>query len=108
MIWTGWDRMVGTPAMYGHPYLTEAAAGYLVDRGWLLVAIDAIGVDDSDGGEFPAHGLLLRRGIAIVENLRGLDQLGSGVFGCAVVPLRIRGGDASPVRVIAWRAAVPR
>ena len=107
LLWTGWDRMVGTPAMYDHPYLTEDAAAYLVARACLLVAIDAIGVDDSDGGEFPAHALLLRSGIPIVENLRGLDQLGSGVFGCAVVPLRIRGGDASPVRVIAWRAVVP-
>lgn len=105
LLWTGWDQHFGASDMAGHPYLSGAAAGYLVELGAVLVAIDATGVDDSMGREFPAHEALLGAGIPVVENVRHLGRLGAGPVGCAFIPLLIRGGDAAPVRAFAWRAS---
>jgi arylformamidase len=103
LLWTGWDEHFGGPDMAGHPYLSAGAAAYLVEVGAVLVAIDATGVDDSMAREFPAHEALLGAGIPVVENVRGLGQLGAGQVSCAFIPLAIRGGDAAPVRAFAWR-----
>lgn len=104
VLWTGWDRFFGLTEMHGHPYLAKDAARLLVDAGAAVVAIDAIGVDDSMGSEFPAHELLLGAGVPIVENLRGLKALGAGPCGIAFIPLLIQGADAAPVRAFGWRA----
>ena len=39
--------------------------------------------------------------MVIVENLRGLEQIGRDVFELIVVPLPLEGLEASPVRAIA-------
>ncbi len=103
LLWTGWDRFFGTDEMHVHPYLTPDGAQALVNAGVSVVGIDAIGVDDSLGTEFPAHRLLLGAGVPIVENLRGLEALGPGPCGFACVPLLIEAIDAAPVRAFAWR-----
>lgn len=105
LLWTGWDEHFGGADMARHPYLSAAAAAYLVEVGALLVAIDATGVDDSTAREFPAHEALLGADIPVVENVCGLGQLGAGQVSCAFIPLAIRGGDAAPVRAFAWRTS---
>ena len=72
---TGWDRHWRTER-YGdpeHPYLDEAGAAHLVDAGATLVGIDSVNIDDTRGGERPAHTRLLAAGIPVVEHLTGLD-----------------------------------
>jgi len=102
VIRTGWDKYFGEPKMYDHPYLTGPSAQLLIEQGVSLVAIDAIGVDDSSGWEFPAHSLLLAAGIPIVENVRHLGLLTEPRLGFAFIPMAIDEGDAAPVRAFAW------
>jgi len=106
LICTGWDRRWGAPDYLGpNPYLTGAAARALVERGAALAGIDSWNIDDTGNGERPVHTILLRAGIPIVENLRGLDQLPPSGFRFTAVPLPIRGGSAVPVRAHAVIAA---
>jgi kynurenine formamidase len=85
----------------GHPFLSEEAAGYLVQAGATLVGIDSFNIDDVEGGRRPAHSGLLRAGIPIVEHLRGLEQLPAGGFRFSAVPAPVRGMSTLPVRAYA-------
>jgi arylformamidase len=103
LVHTGWDRHWRTPH-YGTaaPFLTEAAAAYLRDEGAVLVGIDAVNVDDmAGGGERPAHSILLRAGIPVLEHLTGLGQLPDTGARLHAVPPKIRAFSAFPVRAYA-------
>ena len=99
---TGWSRHFGTPAYgSGNPFLTRAAAEALVAGKAKLVGIDSLNIDDTEDLARPAHTLLLRAGIPIVEHLRALDRLPpSGFRFFAVVP-KFRGVGTFPVRAFA-------
>jgi arylformamidase len=103
LVHTGWDRHWRTPAYgVGAPFLTEAAAAYLRDEGAVLVGIDAVNVDDMhSGGERPAHSILLRAGIAVLEHLTGLDRLPDTGARLHAVPPKVRGFTSFPVRAYA-------
>src|SRR4051794_8816652 len=77
LVHTGWDRHWGTDAYGGPgaPSLPEDAAPALVEAGAALVGIDSVNIDDAADGPRPAHSILLRAGIPIVEHLCGLEQL---------------------------------
>ncbi|MGH9801513.1 MAG: cyclase family protein, partial [Blastocatellia bacterium] len=66
LIRTGWDVHWRTPE-YGNnaPFLTRAAAEFLVQAEVALVGIDSVNIDDMNDGERPAHTLLLGAGIPI-------------------------------------------
>jgi kynurenine formamidase len=101
LVHTGWDRHWGTDAYGGPgaPFLTSAAAEALVDAAVALVGIDSVNIDDTSDGTRPAHSILLRAGIPIVEHLRGLEQLvGAGPFTFTAVPVPVRGMGTFPVR----------
>ncbi|MEU7875473.1 cyclase family protein [Dactylosporangium sp. NPDC049140] len=74
---TGWSRHFGTPEYgRGAPFLTGEAAEYLVEAGAVLVGIDSVNIDDAEsGGERPAHSVLLRAGVHVVEHLTNLAAL---------------------------------
>lgn len=100
---TGWDRHwrtgeYGDPA---HPFLDEAGAAYLVDVGAALVGIDSVNIDDTRGGERPAHTRLLAAGIPVVEHLTHLDWLPGTGASFTAVPLPVRGLGTLPVRAFA-------
>jgi len=100
---TGWDRHWRTQA-YGdpaHPFLDEAAAAFLVEAGAALVGIDSVNIDDTRGGERPAHTRLLAAGVPIVEHLTGLDRLPATGATFTAVPMRVRGLGTLPVRAFA-------
>ncbi|HEY4458614.1 MAG TPA: cyclase family protein [Pseudonocardiaceae bacterium] len=76
LLHTGGDRDFGTPAYAENaPFLTEAAARWLVEHDAALVGIDSVNIDDVDDKTRPAHSILLAADIPIVEHLTGLDQL---------------------------------
>ena len=54
-----------------------------------------------DRDPHPVHYILLGANMVIVENLRGLEQIDRDVFELIVVPLPLKGLEASPVRAIA-------
>jgi arylformamidase len=102
LIHTGWDRHWESPA-YGqaNPYLTGAAAEWLVEQEAALVGIDSVNIDDVEDRTRPAHSVLLAAGIPIVEHLRGLDQLPPQGFRFHAAPPAIEGLGTFPVRAYA-------
>ncbi len=102
LVRTGWDIHWQTPH-YGQeaPFLTRAAAEYLVAAGVALVGIDSVNIDNMDDGERPAHTVLLGAGIPIAEHLCNLNKLPSSGFRFHAVPVKFRGVGTFPVRAYA-------
>jgi arylformamidase len=75
------------------------AARVLVAAGVRLVGIDTPSMDHADSKELDAHHVLHRGGVAILENL-DLRAVPAGDYELIALPLRIVGGDSSPVRAI--------
>jgi len=102
LLHTGWDLHFGTERYAKDaPFLTDAGAAWLVEKGAALVGIDSINIDDGGDPARPAHSRLLAAGIPIVEHLRGLEQLPPGGFRFSAAPPRIRGLGSFPVRAYA-------
>ncbi len=97
---TGWDRRWRKPeyANEQHPFLTEDAAKFLADAGALLVGIDSYNIDNTETGIRPAHSVLLKKGIPIVEHLCGLGDLPDSGFKFFAVPVKVRNMGTFPVR----------
>ena len=56
LVHTGWDRHWRTDAYFGdHPFLTAAAADWLVEHGAALVGIDSHNIDDTRVRARPVH-----------------------------------------------------
>ena len=102
LVQTNWSRYWNTEEYYeGHPFLTEAAAIYLRDRGAKLVGIDAYNIDDSSGKERPVHSTLLGAEILIVEHMCNLQAVPVSGFKFYAVPVKIKGFGTFPVRAFA-------
>jgi arylformamidase len=103
LLHTGGDAGWGTPAYAVEaPYVTEAAAGWLVAQGAALVGIDAINIDQMvPHGPRPVHTRLLAAGIPIVEHLTGLGQLPATGARFTAAPPMVAGFGTFPVRAYA-------
>jgi arylformamidase len=102
LVRTGWDIHWGTSTyLSGHPFLTDAAAKYLVNGGAALVGIDSLNIDDIDDGARPVHSRLLVAGIPIVEHLCDLGSLPDEGFRFSAVPAKVAGMGSWPVRAFA-------
>ncbi len=78
-------------------YFTTEAIHYLVGCQIRLLGIDAITIGRPNVNEI--HEALLTRGIYILEDLE-LGHVSPGRYEMICLPLRLQGGDASPVRAI--------
>jgi arylformamidase len=102
LVHTGWDRHWATERYgTGSPFLTAAAADWLVAQRAGLVGIDSVNIDDPSGPARPVHTALLAAGIPIVEHLCGLDQLPPGGFRFHAAPPQVVGIGTFPVRAYA-------
>jgi kynurenine formamidase len=102
LVHTGWDRYWRTERYaIEAPFLTAAAAEWLVEEGAALVGIDSINIDDMGDLRRPAHTALLAAGIPVVEHLCGLTQLPARGFRFHAAPPRVAGMDSFPVRAYA-------
>ena len=102
LVETGWDRHWRTDAYAsGHPFLTEAAARLLVDRGARLVGIDSYNIDDTSRRTRPVHTILLGAGVPICEHMTNLAALPASGFRFTAVPPKIAGMGTFPVRAFA-------
>jgi len=98
---TGWERHWGTPAYYrGWPYLSVELARRLAAASFRGVGLDSPSIDPLDAD--PCHRLLAAAGLVNIENLAHLDRLPAGRrFRLWVLPLKLAGAEASPVRAVA-------
>src|SRR5437016_32359 len=68
-------------------------------RGVVLAGIDTPSVDPFESKALEAHNALARCGMANLEGIV-LSEVGEGDYELIALPLRIKGGDASPVRAV--------
>ncbi|HZG09743.1 MAG TPA: cyclase family protein [Allosphingosinicella sp.] len=102
LVHTGWDRHWRTDAYYeDHPFLTEAAARLLAERGAALVGIDSHNIDDTRVPRRPVHTILLGAGTLICEHLTNLGALPEAGFRFSAVPPKVAGMGTFPVRAFA-------
>jgi arylformamidase len=97
---TGWDRRWGQAGFFtDHPSLTIEAARWIAARRIALLGLD---MPSPSAQEFDVHRILLGPDarIVIVESLANLDQLPPR-FTLTCYPLRLAGGDGSPIRAVA-------
>jgi len=102
LVHTGFDRHWRTERYFtGNPFLTEAVASLLVERGAALVGIDSLNIDDTGDGRRPVHTRLLAAGIPIVEHLTNLAALPDQGFRFFAVPPKVKAFGTFPVRAFA-------
>jgi len=111
MINTGWtDKMWGKPGFWEQmPYLERGVAAYVINKGAVGLAIDVFpekplwrGVKLDPGEVWIANHLaLMEKNLPLIQFVTNLSQIGNNRFTVVAAPLAIKGGDASPVRVIA-------
>ncbi|MNI03669.1 Kynurenine formamidase [compost metagenome] len=102
LVHSAWDIHWNTDQYYSDaPFLTEAAAKYLLQQEVALVGIDSFNIDDTSGKSRPVHSILLKDGIPIVEHLCNLHLLPEEGFTFYAVPPKIKKMGTFPVRAFA-------
>ena len=81
------------------PLLAPDVPAWLGELGVRLLGLDVPSVDAIDSKDLPIHHLLADVNICIIESL-DLAAVPAGRYELIALPLRITGGDASPVRAV--------
>jgi len=111
---TDWDRTtdIGTREFWTRaPYTTREAAEWLAARDVKAVGYDyppdpSLRMNPEHPGTIPrehhvTHDVFFPRGIAVVEYLANLGGIGTPRTLFMALPLKVDGGDGSPVRAVA-------
>jgi kynurenine formamidase len=96
-----WDRYWGKKEYYKYPFISEKLVKHLISKQVKLIGVDTINIDDSRDLRRPAHTLLLKKDILIVENLTNLDSLHGQNFRFFAVPIKGNKVAAMPIRAFA-------
>ncbi len=101
--YTGTDeRGVEAVAKLHFPGLHREAARWLVEnRSIKAIGLDTPSIDYGQSTLFESHRTLFERNIPAFENLANLDQLPLRGFVVVALPMKIRGGSGSPLRIVA-------
>jgi kynurenine formamidase len=91
------------------PYLEAGVGELMASKGVPAVAIDVFpekalwrGVKLDPGEVWVANHLaLFEKGIPLIQFVTNMSQIGGKRFVLVALPLKIKGGDASPARVVA-------
>jgi len=98
---TGWSHLWGQEEyFFNYPVLTNEAAQWMTRFKLKGIGVDAFSADAPDTIDLPVHKILLNHFI-IIENLTDLEQLPTSGFTFTCFPLKIKNGEASPVRATA-------
>ncbi|HKM76048.1 MAG TPA: cyclase family protein [Candidatus Bathyarchaeia archaeon] len=98
LFYTGYTSKAKTAEWLNHPELSEEACRFILETGVSAIGFDAPSPDHTP---FPAHRILLPKGIVNYENLANLDKLLNRDFIFVGVPLNLLGSTGSPIRAIA-------
>ncbi|MEL6894736.1 MAG: cyclase family protein, partial [Planctomycetota bacterium] len=101
---TDWHKRYGTDAYRNQlPRISLDLARWLVDRRVGMIGVEPPSVADVNNRRelTDVHQTLFRGGVLIVEGLAYLDQLPTDNVQFIALPMKIDGGDGSPVRAIA-------
>ena len=100
LIRTDMHKLWKTPRGHDRPVLAIEAAQYLADLGIDAIGTDATGLEVRGRDDQPVHQILFAKDIAVIESMTNLDQLTKQRFTIYILPLRVRGMDSCPVRII--------
>jgi arylformamidase len=83
-------------------HLTPKTAEWLVKRGIQLLGVDYLSVEAYSERDFRVHHTLLEAGVVILEGLN-LSRVPPGPCQLVCLPLKVKGSDGAPARVIVIR-----
>jgi arylformamidase len=92
-----------TPLAHGRPYVAPEAVRWLVEeKDVAAIGVDATGIEVKGTDYHPDHTILLKEhGRALIEGVGDLGQLRQQRFVVLILPLKMRGLDSSPIRLLA-------
>jgi len=97
---TGWSRYWGAERYYREwPWYSKELAERLAGADLRGSGLDTPSLDPHAGQA--AHDICARAGMVNVENLTNLEALPTVPFTLLVLPLKLQGAEASPVRAVA-------
>jgi len=79
--------------------LSPELVHWLRDQGCVLAGLDTPSVDPYDSTGLESHLALFSSGMRCLEGLR-LEGVAPGLYTLVALPLKIEGGDGSPVRAV--------
>ena len=107
ILYTGWGekRAMTKEYMFEWPYITEAGAQWLVDKGVKTICIDGMSAGGwPEGTGVPPHRVLLKNEVVIVEELYMDDELlEHDEWYIVALPIKLKGCGGAPCRVVAMR-----
>ncbi len=80
-------------------FLSPEAADFCIEKKVALVGIDYISIEEFGNETFPTHRKILGNNIIILEGIN-LKHVPPGKYTLICLPLKINGGEASPVRAV--------
>lgn len=86
---------------YNFTYLEKTGAEYFAGKNIKLIGIDALGIERNQKNH-DTHKILFKKNIPIIEGLE-LSKIKLGRYFFIGLPLKIRKGDASPIRAVLVR-----
>lgn len=101
---TDWHKRYGTPEYRNElPRISLTLAEWLVERKVAMIGVEPPSVADVNNIQelTDVHQTLFRGNVLIVEGLANLDQITSPKVEFIALPMKITGGDGSPVRAVA-------
>jgi len=102
---TGWDQRSASPAFFQDewPGLQPSLVQELIRRGVKAVGGDIASIDSPAAlaAGAPAHKLAGHARMPVFEALVNLDQVAGQRFFFLGLPLKLQGGEASPIRAVA-------
>ncbi|HDS46397.1 MAG TPA: cyclase family protein [Methanomicrobia archaeon] len=79
--------------------LDFSAAELLVENGVKVVGIDYLSIEAFTSDGYPVHKLLTENGVLIIETL-DLRAIEPGAYAMVALPLKLKGCDGAPARVV--------
>jgi len=102
IIYTGMQELWNTPTGHDRPALSIEATEYLVvEKGIHCIGTDATGLEVRGTDYQPVHQMLFSHDVAMIESMTNLDKLSGNRFSIIVLPVRVKGMDSCPVRIVA-------
>jgi arylformamidase len=91
------------PGGHSRPYLTPEATRWLAaEKDVPAIGVDATGIEVKGTDHHPVHTILLKEfGRALIEEVGDLSQLRGPRFEVWILPLKMHGLEASPIRLLA-------
>lgn len=98
---TNYDRNYRTECAHDRPYLTVEATRWLVKKGIHCLGIDCTGIELRGQDYQAAHCILFENDIPLIEYVTNLSALKQERFLVFILPWKVKGLEACPVRIIA-------